>query len=354
MMQPTHMANLAGDTDAKPRPLLSVRNLKTYFPLDEGTVRAVDGVSFDLNSSQTIGIVGESGCGKSVTARSILGILDRPGRIEDGEILFSRPNSDGDGPGETVDLVQLDPNGAEMRSIRGGEIAYVFQEPMTSFSPVHTIGNQLIETIMLHRDVSKKDARDIAIESLHQVGVPLPEQRIDEYSFQLSGGLRQRAMIAMALSSSPSILIADEPTTALDVTTQAQILDLMRDIQQKVGMAIILITHDLGVIAEMTEFVVVMYLGKVVESAPVDEIFHDPKHPYTRALLESIPRMQSVSRERLASITGSVPHPYDRPSGCPYNPRCPDFIENRCDVQEPSLIELQPGHKVSCFLYGGE
>ena len=354
MMQPTHMANLGGDTDAKPRPLLSVRNLKTYFPLDEGTVRAVDGVSFDLNSSQTIGIVGESGCGKSVTARSILGILDRPGRIEDGEILFSRPNSDGDGPGETVDLVQLDPNGAEMRSIRGGEIAYVFQEPMTSFSPVHTIGNQLIETIMLHRDVSKKDARDIAIESLHQVGVPLPEQRIDEYSFQLSGGLRQRAMIAMALSSSPSILIADEPTTALDVTTQAQILDLMRDIQQKVGMAIILITHDLGVIAEMTEFVVVMYLGKVVESAPVDEIFHDPKHPYTRALLESIPRMQSVSRERLASITGSVPHPYDRPSGCPYNPRCPDFIENRCDVQEPSLIELQPGHKVSCFLYGGE
>jgi len=348
------MANIGEDTDAKPRPLLSVRNLKTYFPLDEGTVRAVDGVSFDLNSSQTIGIVGESGCGKSVTARSILGILDRPGRIEDGEILFSRPNSDGDGPGETVDLVQLDPNGAEMRSIRGGEIAYVFQEPMTSFSPVHTIGNQLIETIMLHRDVSKKDARDIAIESLYEVGVPLPEQRIDEYSFQLSGGLRQRAMIAMALSSSPSILIADEPTTALDVTTQAQILDLMRDIQQKVGMAIILITHDLGVIAEMTEFVVVMYLGKVVESAPVDEIFHDPKHPYTRALLESIPRIQSVSRERLASITGSVPHPYDRPAGCPYNPRCPDFIENRCDVQEPSLIELQPGHEVSCFLYGGE
>ena len=216
------------------------------------------------------------------------------------------------------------------------------------------IGNQLIETIMLHRDVSKKDARDIAIESLHQVGVPLPEQRIDEYSFQLSGGLRQRAMIAMALSSSPSILIADEPTTALDVTTQAQILDLMRDMQQKVGMAIILITHDLGVIAEMTEFVVVMYLGKVVESAPVDEIFHDPKHPYTRALLESIPRMQSVSRQRLASITGSVPHPYDRPVGCPYNPRCPEFIENRCDVQEPSLIELQPGHEASCFLYGGE
>ena len=350
-MQPTHMANPGEAADAKPGPLLSVRNLKTYFPLDEGTVRAVDGVSFDLNASQTIGIVGESGCGKSITARSILGILDKPGRIEEGEILFSRQSSDGNGPGGVVDLVRLDPNGVEMRSIRGGEIAYVFQEPMTSFSPVHTIGNQLIETIMLHRDVSKKDARDIAIESLYQVGVPLPEQRVDEYSFQLSGGLRQRAMIAMALSSSPSILIADEPTTALDVTTQAQILDLMRDIQQRVGMAIILITHDLGVIAEMTEYVVVMYLGKVVESATVDEIFHDPKHPYTRALLKSIPRMQAVSRERLASITGSVPHPYDRPTGCPYNPRCPDFIENRCDVREPSLEALRPGHEVSCFLY---
>ena len=354
MMQPTHMASAGEATDTQQRPLLSVRNLKTYFRLDEGTVRAVDGVSFDLKPSQTMGIVGESGCGKSITARSILGILDKPGRIEEGEILLSKRSSDGNAPGEIVDLTQLDPNGVEMRSIRGGEIAYIFQEPMTSFSPVHTIGNQLIETIMLHRDVTKTEAREIAIEALHQVGIPLPEQRIDEYSFELSGGLRQRAMIAMALSSNPNILIADEPTTALDVTTQAQILDLMRDIQQRLGMAIIMITHDLGVIAEMVEYVVVMYLGKVVESATVDEIFHDPKHPYTRALLQSIPRMQAASRERLASITGSVPHPYDRPTGCPYNPRCPDFIENRCDIKEPSLIPLQAGHEVSCFLYQGE
>ncbi len=353
MMQLTHMASPREATDAQHRPLLSVRNLKTYFPLDEGTVRAVDGVSFDLDMSQTIGIVGESGCGKSITARSILGILDKPGRIEEGEILFSTRSSDGDAPGEIVDLVQLDPNGVEMRSIRGGEIAYIFQEPMTSFSPVHTIGNQLIETIMLHRDVTKTEAREIAIEALRQVGIPLPEQRIDEYSFELSGGLRQRAMIAMALSSNPRILIADEPTTALDVTTQAQILDLMRGIQQEMGMAIILITHDLGVIAEMAEYVVVMYLGKVVERATVDEIFHNPKHPYTRALLQSIPRMQAASRERLASITGSVPHPYDRPTGCPYNPRCSDFMENRCDVQEPGLRALQASHEVSCFLYEG-
>ena len=351
MMQPIHMANADEATNAQHRPILSVRNLKTYFPLEEGTVRAVDGVSFDLNASQTMGIVGESGCGKSITARSILGILDKPGRIEDGEILFSKRRSDGDAPGEFVDLTQLDPNGVEMRSIRGGEIAYIFQEPMTSFSPVHTIGNQLIETIMLHRNVTKREAREIAIEALQEVGIPLPEQRIDEYSFQLSGGLRQRAMIAMALSSNPSILIADEPTTALDVTTQAQILDLMRGIQQKMGMAIILITHDLGVIAEMAEYVVVMYLGKVVESATVDDIFHNPKHPYTRALLQSIPRMQAVSRSRLVSITGSVPHPYDRPTGCPYNPRCPDFIKDRCDVQEPVLRTLQDGHEVSCFLY---
>ena len=329
MMQPTHMASPGESTDAHNKLLLSVRNLKTYFPLDEGTVRAVDGVSFDLNTSQTIGIVGESGCGKSITARSILGILDHPGRIEEGEILFSKQGSDGETNSDAVDLVQLDPNGVEMRSIRGGEIAYIFQEPMTSFSPVHTIGNQLIEAIMLHREVTKDEAREIAIEALRQVGIPLPEERVDEYSFELSGGLRQRAMIAMALSSNPSILIADEPTTALDVTTQAQILDLLRNIQRVAGMAIILITHDLGVIAEMAEYVVVMYLGKVVESATVDEIFHNPKHPYTRALLQSIPRMQAVSRERLASITGSVPHPYDRPTGCPYNPRCLCAVSDR-------------------------
>jgi peptide/nickel transport system ATP-binding protein len=241
-----------------------------------------------------------------------------------------------------------------MRDIRGREISYVFQEPMTSFSPVHTIGNQLMEAIMLHRDVAKSEAKDIGAEMLRRVGIPLPDRRMDEYSFQLSGGLRQRAMIAMALSCSPRILIADEPTTALDVTTQAQILDLMMNLQQEQDMAIMLITHDLGVIAEMADYVVVMYLGRVVESAPVDDIFHNPQHPYTRALLESIPRIQSdATQDRLASITGSVPHPYARPSGCPFNPRCSSFMGGVCDTQSPTLLPFAKNHEVSCFLHHG-
>ena len=333
-------------------PLLSVRNLKTHFPLDEGTVVAVDGASFDLYPGQTLGIVGESGCGKSVAARSILGILDKPGRIVEGEVWFRRQSDNGAaGPGDFVDLATFDPNGEEMRAIRGGDIALVFQEPMTSFSPVHTIGNQIVEAILLHQDVTPKEARASAIELLRQVGIPLPEQRVDEYSFQLSGGLRQRAMIAMALSCHPSLLIADEPTTALDVTTQAQILDLMRTLQQDIGMAIMLITHDLGVVAEMADHVAVMYLGQVVESAPVDEIFHAPKHPYTQALLQSIPRMQSNAREHLASITGAVPHPYARPAGCPFHPRCPAFMPGTCDLNVPALSSVDPHHNVSCFLY---
>ena len=326
-------------------PLLSVRGLHTHFPLDEGTVIAVDGASFDLYPGQTLGVVGESGCGKSVTARSILRILDRPGHIVDGEILWRRGGED------VVDLAALDPDGPAMRTIRGGEIALVFQEPMTSFSPVHTIGNQMMEAIMLHRAVSKREARTIAIDLLRQVGIPLPEQRVGEYAFQLSGGLRQRAMIAMALSCHPSLLIADEPTTALDVTTQAQILDLLRSLQRDLGMAIMLITHDLGVIAEMADHVAVMYLGQVVESAPVDDIFHAPKHPYTQALLQSIPRMQTTTRQRLASIVGSVPHPYARPSGCPFHPRCAAFMAGVCDRREPALQSVAANHQVSCFLH---
>jgi peptide/nickel transport system ATP-binding protein len=326
-------------------PLLSVRGLHTHFPLDEGTVVAVDGASFDLYPGQTLGVVGESGCGKSVTARSILRILDRPGRIVDGEILWRRGGED------VVDLAGLDPDGQTMRNIRGGEIALVFQEPMTSFSPVHTIGNQMMEAIMLHRAVSKRKARTIAIDLLRQVGIPLPAQRVDEYAFQLSGGLRQRAMIAMALSCHPSLLIADEPTTALDVTTQAQILDLLRSLQRDLGMAIMLITHDLGVIAEMADHVAVMYLGQVVESAPVDDIFHAPKHPYTQALLQSIPRMQTTTRQRLASIVGSVPHPYARPTGCPFHPRCAAFMAGVCDRSEPALQSVAANHQVSCFLH---
>ncbi len=337
---------------AREPPLLSVRNLKTYFPQDEGTVKAVDGASFDLFPGRTLGIVGESGCGKSITARSILRIIDRPGRIVEGTILFRRRKAhDGARAGEVVDLAQLDPNGQDMRAIRGAEIALVFQEPMSSFSPVHTVGDQIIEAIMLHQQVSRREARHKAIDMLRQVGIPLPEQRVDQLSNQLSGGLRQRAMIAMALSCHPTLLIADEPTTALDVTTQAQILDLLRRLQREYGMAIMLITHDLGVIAEMADEVVVMYLGRVVEHASVDEIFYAPKHPYTQALLRSIPRLRSKSRERLASITGSVPHPYNRPAGCPFHPRCSSFMPGICDQREPTLQEVGEQHVVSCFLY---
>jgi len=332
--------------------LLSVRNLKTHFPQDEGMVKAVDGVSFDLYPGGTLGIVGESGCGKSVTARSILGIVDRPGRIVEGEIQFRRRATDGvAGAGRVVDLTKLAPNGQEMRAIRGAEIALIFQEPMSSFSPVHTVGNQIVEAIMLHQQVSRQQARERAIEMLRRVGVSSPDQRVDQLANQLSGGLRQRAMIAMALSCNPTLLIADEPTTALDVTTQTQILELMRQLQREDGMAIMLITHDLGVIAEMATDVVVMYLGRVVEQAPVDAIFHAPRHPYTQALLRSIPRIRSSSRERLTPIAGSVPHPYNRPTGCPFHPRCTEFIPGTCDRREPSLRPVGNQHAVSCFLY---
>jgi len=336
---------------ADPRaPLLSVRNLKTYFSQDEGTVKAVDGVNLELYPGATLGVVGESGCGKSVTARSILRIVDRPGRIVDGEIQFRRPAADG-ASGSMVDLARLAANGPEMRSIRGAEIALIFQEPMSSFSPVHTVGNQIVEVIQLHQRISRRDARDRAIDMLKRVGVSSPEERVDQLSNQLSGGLRQRAMIAMALSCNPTLLIADEPTTALDVTTQTQILDLMRRLQREDGMAIMLITHDLGVVAEMATDVAVMYLGRVVEQAPVDAIFHAPRHPYTRALLRSIPRMRARSRERLTPIAGAVPHPYDRPTGCPFHPRCAEFLAGRCDREAPSLKPVGDQHAVSCFLY---
>jgi len=238
-----------------------------------------------------------------------------------------------------------------MRAIRGAEIALIFQEPMSSFSPVHTVGSQIIEAIRLHQPLGRQAARDRAIEMLRRVGVSSPGERVDQLSNQLSGGLRQRAMIAMALSCEPTLLIADEPTTALDVTTQTQILDLLRRLQQEDGMAIMLITHDLGVVAEMATDVAVMYLGRVVEQAPVDAIFHDPRHPYTRALLRSIPRIRSRTRERLTPIAGAVPHPYDRPTGCPFHPRCPEFMPGRCDREAPALRPVGAYHAVSCFLY---
>ena len=330
--------------------LLQVQELKTYFPTDEGVVRAVDGISFDIQPGQTLGVVGESGCGKSTVGRSILQILDRPGRVEEGAMLWRTDSLDG---GETVvDMAKEKPNSRTMRTIRGQDIALIFQEPMTSFSPVHTIGNQMIEMIRLHQDVSKKEAKNQSVELLQSVGIPNPEQRVNEYSFQLSGGLRQRAMIAMALSCDPKLLIADEPTTALDVTTQAQILDLLRQLQEQNGMAIMLITHNLGVIAEMVDEIVVMYLGRAVESGPVNDVFLNPQHPYTQGLLRSIPSIYGSEIKRLPSITGSIPHPFNRPSGCTFRPRCPQFIEGTCDMYEPVFQNLEGTEQlVSCFLH---
>ncbi len=330
--------------------LIQVKNLKTYFRLDEGTVRAVDGADFEIKHGQTIGIVGESGCGKSITARSIMRIVAKPGKIVGGNILFHRKAKEGTAA-ETIDLTSLDPYGDEIRRIRGAEISMVFQEPMTSLSPVHTIGNQIGEVISLHQRVSPAIARARGIEMLDLVGMPHPNRTIDRYPHELSGGMRQRAMIAMALSCRPSLLIADEPTTALDVTTEAQILSLMRQLQNDFGMAIMFITHNLGVVAQMTQQVVVMYMGKVVESANVDALFYEPRHPYTQALLQSIPRFgKRRERKRLASIKGTVPDPYAIPRGCAFHPRCAQMIRGVCDADAPKMIEVTPGHWVRCVL----
>jgi oligopeptide/dipeptide ABC transporter ATP-binding protein len=333
-------------------PLLSVRDLKTYYFRDEGMVRAVDGATFDLQVGRTLGVVGESGCGKSVTAKSILRLIEKHGRIVDGAIIYRR--GFGTDRETEVDLTTLDATGSEMRSIRGAEIALIFQEPMTSFSPVHTIGSQIIEAITLHQKLGEKEAYRLGVDLLHRVGIPLPEQRMAVYRHQLSGGLRQRAMIAMALSCRPQLLIADEPTTAVDVTTQAQILDLLRTLQADNRMAIMFITHNLGVIAEIADEVVVMYLGRVVEKASVDDLFHAPKHPYTQALLRSIPSFQSAPREKLPTISGSVPHPYDCPQGCPFHPRCERRIPGICDLKVPRLLPVTEDQAVSCFLYHRE
>jgi peptide/nickel transport system ATP-binding protein len=335
--------------------LLEVKNLQTHFFLDEGTVRAVDGVNFSIRRGQTLGVVGESGCGKSITARSILGIVRRPGRVVGGQILLHRESKDQGQPREVIELSAMDPMGREIRQIRGGEISMVFQEPMTSLSPVHTIGNQIIESIRLHQSLNDEAARNLAIEMLAKVGMQQPARTIDRYPHQLSGGMRQRAMIAMALSCYPALLIADEPTTALDVTTEAQILQLMRNLQREFGMAIMFITHNLGVVAQMTEAVIVMYMGRVVEQATVDDLFYDPKHPYTQALLRSIPKMGAKavgSATRLASIKGTVPDPYALPKGCPFHPRCADIIRGVCDAIEPPVVTIKDGHEVRCHLYG--
>jgi peptide/nickel transport system ATP-binding protein len=330
--------------------LLEVKDLRTYFYTDEGVVKAVDGANFSLDREMTLGVVGESACGKSVTAQSILRIVPDPGKIVSGEILLHQGTDAG--YEEITDLAKLDPDGDEIRAIRGAEISMIFQEPMTSFSPVHTVGHQIMEAILLHQNVTRREARELAVELLTDVGIPDPQRQVDEYPFRLSGGMLQRAMIAMALSCRPSLLIADEPTTALDVTVQAQVLELMNTWQERLGMAIMIITHDLGVIAETADRVVVMYWGKIVEQADVDTIFHNPKHPYMASLHRSVPRVGLEIRGRLPSIRGVVPDPFAKLKGCPFYPRCPRVMRGVCNVgSPPALVEAENGHKVSCFLY---
>jgi oligopeptide/dipeptide ABC transporter ATP-binding protein len=317
--------------------LLQVKNLRASFFTDAGEVRAVDDVSFSIERGKTLGIVGESGCGKSVTSLSILRLLAQPaGRIVGGEILYQGRN-----------LLSLSED--EMRKIRGNEISMIFQEPMTSLNPVYTVGNQILEAVMLHQGLKKKEARDKSIEMLKRVGIPAPEKRIDDYPHQLSGGMRQRVMIAMALSCNPKVLIADEPTTALDVTIQAQILDLLRDLQQSDGLGLMLITHDLGVVAEMADEVVVMYAGRVVEQAPVRKLFAQPSMPYTRGLLESIPSVSSdgSSPQRLKAIPGIVPHLLELPQGCRFQERCAHVLD-ACKAIEPELRQKDAEHWVRC------
>jgi peptide/nickel transport system ATP-binding protein/oligopeptide transport system ATP-binding protein len=323
--------------------LLQLQNLKTYFFTFEGVAKAVDDVSFHLDKGEVLGIVGESGCGKSVTAQSIMRLIPiPPGKIVGGQILFG-----------SLDLAQLPFE--ELRLIRGKRIAMIFQEPMTSLNPVYTIGDQISEMFILHENQSRHESRDRAIEMLQKVQIPAPERRVHEYPHQLSGGMRQRAMIAMALACNPEILIADEPTTALDVTIQAQILELMMKLQEDFDTAIMMITHDLGVIAEISKRVVVMYAGKVVEEGSTQAIFEDPKHPYTRGLLKSIPKLgerASHGRQRLQEIKGIVPSLYELPAGCRFLPRCPDAMEI-CRQEVPELINIGDQHSVRCYLYEG-
>jgi peptide/nickel transport system ATP-binding protein/oligopeptide transport system ATP-binding protein len=318
---------------------LRVENLKTHFDTGQGVVKAVDGVDFEIYGGETLGVVGESGCGKSVTALSIMRLFPSPpGRIADGKIWFKER-----------ELTRLSQK--EMRAIRGCQISMIFQEPMTSLNPVYSVGDQIVEAIRLHQDLSKSAARDRAIQMLGEVGIASPERRFHEYPHQMSGGMRQRVMIAMALSCTPGLLIADEPTTALDVTIQAQILDLMNELKRKFGTAIMFITHDLGVIAQIARRVITMYAGKIVEHSPVADIFDNPCHPYTRGLLGSIPSDRAIrQKSRLTEIKGMVPSLLDLPEGCLFHPRCPKKMD-LCDQKAPAMFEPYPGHSVACWLF---
>ncbi len=329
------------------QPVLEVRNLKTYFFLENVTVRAVNGVDLTLDRRRTLGVVGESGCGKSITAMSIMRLFQSPpGKIVDGQIYLYPKEDDG----QAVDIVTLDPKGAEMRAIRGAEIAMVFQEPMTSLNPLYTVGRQIAESVELHQRVGRAGAMDRALEMLDKVQIGDPKRRLNEYPHQMSGGMRQRVMIALALSCNPSILIADEPTTALDVTIQAQILDLMRQLQADFDSSIILITHNLGIVSQLADHVSVMYLGKVVEYTDVSELFHHALHPYTVGLLNSVPVFGKKSGQVLVPITGMVPSPTSEIRGCAFAPRCPRVMP-LCGEQQPPLREVVTGHWVSCWLY---
>jgi oligopeptide/dipeptide ABC transporter ATP-binding protein len=331
-----------------PAPLLSIRNLRTYFHLDEGVLKAVDGVSLNLQPGQTLGIIGESGSGKTVMARSLIRLVMPPGRIEAGSEIILMVDG-----GKPVDIAQLPFESEALRQIRGGSISMIFQEPMTSLSPVHTVGFQIAEAALLHVTNNKKEARAITLDRLTRVGVPNPEQTIEAYPHELSGGLRQRVMIAMALACRPHLLIADEPTTALDVTVQWQILRLMAELRDDFGMSILYITHDLGVVAQIAETVAVMYLGRIVEMGDVFTIFEHPLHPYTRSLLRSIPHVGKRSRERLEAIAGTVPVPINLPVRCRFADRC-DSAFSECLKAEPALVGGETGHSVRCFLHHKE
>ncbi len=332
------------DRDA---PMLEINGLRTHFFTEDGVVKAVDGVDLQVNANRTLCVLGESGCGKSIMARSILRIVDAPGRITGGSIVYRAAD------GQTIDLAKARLGSRELRAIRGQDIAMIFQEPMSSLGPIQKIGKQIVETIRLHRKMSKAEAKETAIEMLDRVGIPEPFKRFGSYPFELSGGMRQRAMIAMALSCQPRLLIADEPTTALDVTTQAQILDLIADLKEEFNMAVMLITHDLGVVAEVAEDVVVMYMGKIVERGDVFSIFENPQHPYTQALLASVPRIGMARQARLPAIKGMVPHPLARPTGCSFRTRCDHAIPGLCDARQPAMTR-KGGSDVACFLHSEE
>lgn len=326
--------------------LLEIENLSTYFYLEEGIVKAVDDVSFWINRGETLGVVGESGCGKSVTALSIMQLIAKPrGRIEHGTITYY------DHEGEPIDITSLEPHGKRMRGIRGNEIAMIFQEPMVSLNPVYPVGEQIMEAVRTHQAADRKKARERALEMLEKVRISAAAQCLSLYPHELSGGMRQRVMIAMALSCNPSLLIADEPTTALDVTIEAQILDLIYELKRDFQAAVMFITHDLKVIGDMADRVIVIYAGKIVEKASVDDIFYNPKHPYTQGLLESIP--QIGMKRRLVPITGTVPGLTELPEGCYFEPRCPLSMEI-CRTEQPSSFELGDGHEVGCWLYERE